>query len=190
MDILSPILAFRAAALIPPRIAPVSPAATSVPAAATVPAPAASAPVVAMPSSSSSSPAPILVTAAAAAPATPASSAISALLAWPRFIHAQRASLDLFAVQLRDRILRVRIRGHRHERESAGLARELVLHQKHLGYCAGLRKHVLQLQFSRRERKVAYIQSISHNGLDFLLQKVARLSRKYVAESDSIDRSC
>jgi len=54
---------------------------------------------------------------------------------------------------------------HGHEGKSAGLAREFILHEQHFGNGAGLSKHVLQLDLRRRERQVAYIQSISHNGL-------------------------
>jgi hypothetical protein len=78
--------------------------------------------------------------------------------------------------------LRLGFGRHRHEGESAGFTREFILHEQHFGDSAGLREHVLQLEFCCRERQVAYVQSISHNGLDFSLQKIARLPRENVAE--------
>jgi hypothetical protein len=118
-----------------------------------------------MPPAAAASTAPFLIPAATSS--ATAAPAISTLLARTRFIHAQRSPLDLLAVQLRHRILRIRIRRHRHKRKSARLPSELILHQQHLGHSAGLRKHILQLQFSRRERQIAYIQSISHIGSIF-----------------------
>jgi hypothetical protein len=124
---------------------------------------------------------------AAAAPVfVPAAYAASApeapLLARARFIDAQRASFDLFAVQLAHGVLRVSFRSHGHKRESAGFAREFILHQQDFANSASLRKHVLQLELRRRERQVAYVQSISHNGLDFRSRRV-RVSRgKHGAE--------
>jgi len=95
--------------------------------------------------------------------ATATSAAKAPLVAGTCFIDAQRASVKLFAIELADGVLRLGFRCHRHKGKSAGLAREFVLHQQHLGHSAGLRKHILQLDLRRRERQVAYVQSISHN---------------------------
>jgi hypothetical protein len=99
--------------------------------------------------------------------ATSTAAAKAALVTGARFVYAERAPFDLLPIELAYGVLRVGFRSHRHEGESAGLAREFILHEQHFGHGASLRKHVLQLEFRRRERQVAYVQSISHNGLDY-----------------------
>jgi len=93
---------------------------------------------------------------------TAAATTEGALFTRARFVDAERASVDLLAVQLAYGVLRVGFRGHCHEGESTGLARKFILHEEHFGYSAGLREHVLQLDLRCRERQVAYVQSISH----------------------------
>ena len=141
--------------LVPPRVPTVAPASAT--AISPVPPPT-SATAATMPSAPATTSAAILIT--AAAPATPAAKA--ALLARPRFVDAKRASLDLLAIELAYGVLSVGLGSHGHKSESPGLAREFILHEQHFGHSTSLRKHVLQLQFSRRERQVAYVQSISH----------------------------
>jgi len=117
--------------------------------------------------------APIFISAAATSATT--------LIARPCFIHAQRPSLDLLSIELAYRVLCIAFGRHGHKSESPGLPREFILHQQHFSHSTSLRKHVLQLELRRRERQVAYVQSISHNGfilLLFLLQKTARLPRE------------
>jgi hypothetical protein len=106
----------------------------------------------------------------------------AALIARARFVDAEGASLDLLAVKLGDGVLSVCLGGHGDEGESAGFAREFILHEQDFGDGAGLRKHVLQLEFRCRERQVAYVQSISHNGLDFRSRRLTVSRGKYVAE--------
>jgi hypothetical protein len=93
------------------------------------------------------------------------------LIARTGFIHAERASVYLLAVQLAHGVLRIAIGRHRDECKSAGFPREFILHQQDFCHSASLREQVLQLDLRRRERQVAYVQSISHNGLDFCLRR-------------------
>jgi len=162
--------------LIPPGIASVAAPATAATAiaGAAITTPAATPATV----SATAATAAIIVTAAA----TPSSAAEAALLAGPRFVHTKRAPLDLLAVKLADGILRLGFGSHGDKGESPGFARELILHQQHFGHCAGLRKHILQLELRRRERQVAYIQSISHNGLDFRSRRLTVCRGRYGAE--------
>jgi hypothetical protein len=88
----------------------------------------------------------------------------------------------LLAIELGHGVLCIGLRGHRHKGESPGFAREFILHEEHFGDCAGLRKHVLQLELRRRERQVAYVQSISHNGLDFRFRRLTVPCGEYGAE--------
>jgi hypothetical protein len=164
-----------AISLVPPRIAPVSTAtaATAI-AGATVSTAATATAVIAVSATASASTA--IVISAAAASTTPAA-AEAALIARARFIDTERTPLHLLAIELGDGVLCISLGRHCHKSESAGFAREFVLHQQHFGYCAGLRKHVLQLELRGRERKVAYVQSISHSGLDFSLLRADRLPR-------------
>jgi hypothetical protein len=122
----------------------------------------------------------VIVSAAAAS--TTASAAEAALIAGARLIDTEGTSFDLLAIELGDGVLRIGLGCHRHKSKSAGFAREFILHEQHLGDCAGLRKHILQLEFRRRERKVAYVQSISHNGLDFLFRGLTVSRGEYGAE--------
>jgi hypothetical protein len=140
---------------VPSGVAAVASAAISGASVTTAPATAAIATVTSAAASSSS--AAIFVTAAAPAPAAEA-----ALLAGPGFVDTKGTALDLFAVELADGVLCIGFGSHGDKGESAGFARELVLHEQHFGHSAGLRKHILQLELRRRERKVAYVQSISH----------------------------
>jgi hypothetical protein len=121
----------------------------------------------------------IIITAAAASTTTTAE---AALFTRTRFIDTKRATLDLLAIELGDGILRIGLGGHGHEGESAGLAREFILHEEHFRDSAGLRKHILQLELRRRERQVAYVQSISHISLDFRSRRLTVSRWEYVAE--------
>jgi hypothetical protein len=157
--------------LVPPGIPPV--AATAAAAIAATPTPAisataASAAFAPVSASAASSAATIIV----AAP-SPATTAKPAVISRTRFVHTERASFDLLAVQLADRVLRIGLRSHRHKSEASGFPGEFILHQQHFGNCPGLRKHVLQLELCGRERQVAYVQSISHKRFGFMPQKAA-----------------
>jgi hypothetical protein len=106
-------------------------------------------------------------TAAIFVAAAPAPATTAALFARTRFVDTKGASLDLLAVELGHGVLRIGLGCHGDKGKSAGLAGEFILHEQHFGHRTSLRKHVLQLEFRRRERQVAYVQSISHNGLNF-----------------------
>ena len=140
--------------LVPPRIATVAATASATTASA-APVPAAASAAFATVTTTTTAAAAFFITATAAAAA--------ALIARAGFIDTHGPSIDGFAVELGYGILGVRFRGHRHKGKSPGFPREFILHEQHFGHSAGLRKHVLQLELRRRERQVAYVQSISHN---------------------------
>jgi hypothetical protein len=145
--------------LVPARIATVATTATAITTTATAVSAATATAFAAMATATAAT---AIFVAASAATATAA-----AFLAGPGFIDAKGASVNLLAVELAHSVLRIAFGSHGHESEPTGLAREFVLHEQHFGYSTGLCKHVLQLELRRRERQVTYVQSISHNGLDF-----------------------
>jgi hypothetical protein len=69
------------------------------------------------------------------------------------------------AMEEADRFLRFFIAAHRDEGESAGLAREFVLHQRGFGNSASLGKEVLEVDFSGVEGKIPDVEFVSHFGL-------------------------
>src|SRR5205823_883008 len=80
-------------------------------------------------------------TPAAATPASAESTTTAATrLLRPRFVHRQRASTEALLVELRDRILRVLIGRHFHEREAARPAGFAIPHDVHGRDIAGFRK--------------------------------------------------
>jgi hypothetical protein len=130
----------------------------------------------------------IAATTAAAAVATTAS---ATFVAGACFVDAQGAPVDLFAIELAHSVLRIGVGSHGHEGESAGFAREFILHEEDFCDGTGCRKHILQLEFRCSERQVAYVQSISHNGIGFsLFRMTGLLLRGNLAENDSNERSC
>jgi hypothetical protein len=145
--------------LIPARIAPVATAAPAIPGTAVTAAAAAA--LAAMTAAATTAATAVFVPAAAATTAIPSATA-APFIAGPGFIHTQGASFNLLAVQLADGVLRIGFGSHGHKGESAGFAREFILHEQHFGYGASLRKHILQLELGGRERQVAYVQSVSH----------------------------
>ncbi len=155
--------------LVPPGIATVATAAPAI-AGTTVPAAAAAA-FATVTAATTAAAASIFVAAAPAA----AKAATTALIARAGFVDAKGASIYLLAIKLAYSVLCIGFGSHGHKGESAGLAREFILHEQHFGHSASLRKHVLQLEFRCRERQVAYVQSISHisNRFGFSLQKAA-----------------
>jgi hypothetical protein len=65
-------------------------------------------------------------------------------------------------VELRDRSLRIGIAAHRHEGESAGLAREFVLHQQHFGHGTGLCEVVLEISLRCVEGEISHVEFVAH----------------------------
>jgi hypothetical protein len=84
----------------------------------------------------------------AASIATTATIAASAAAWGPRFararfINGERSSFESFAVNFRDRLLRVLVGTHSHKREAAGFAGKFVLHEHDFLHRACLRKELL-----------------------------------------------
>ena len=79
-----------------------------------------------------------------------------------RFIHRQRATVKGLAVELRDRILRIGIAAHGHEREAARFAGEFVLHQHHFGHGTGLREIILEISLRRVEGEISNVEFVAH----------------------------
>jgi hypothetical protein len=99
--------------------------------------------------------------ASSTAPAIPTTTG-RPVLAGTRFIHRERATFERFAVELRNRILRIGIRGHRDKREPARLARELILNELHFGDGSGLREVILKIDLGRGEWQIAHVEFITH----------------------------
>src|SRR5262245_52607005 len=102
--------------------------------------------------------------AAAAPAAVPAAAAKAAgsLRTRPRFVDRQIAATERIVVQLVDRLLRVFVRGHLDERESACATRGHVAHHLDRVDRAGRGKELLQLRLPCRERQVADVEFPSH----------------------------
>ena len=100
---------------------------------------------------------PITVTAAATAATTPtAETATGALFAGTGFIDSDGASIEFLAVELRDGSVGFFLRSHFHERETAGLAGELVHDQFAFGDVARLLEQVEDVSFGGVKRQIPY----------------------------------
>jgi hypothetical protein len=75
----------------------------------------------------------------------------------PRFVYGQWPAFDGFAIQIRDRLLRVRFGRHGHERKTARFASEFILHQRDFLDCARRGEKVLEIWFGCVEGKIAYV---------------------------------
>ena len=77
----------------------------------------------------------------------------------------QRASAEALLVQLRDRILRVLIGCHFHEREATRPARLAIPHNVHGRDIASLRKQRGEVVFIGVVGEIANIQFVAHSAL-------------------------
>jgi hypothetical protein len=96
-------------------------------------------------------------TAPAVSPATTTESATGTLFARTGLIHGEGSALDRLAVELRDGILGFLVGAHRHEGEPPRFAGEFILDQLDGSHRAGLAEEILEVDFRRRERKVANV---------------------------------
>src|SRR5579863_3018040 len=107
-----------------------------------------------------------LATVAAAAAAEPAPAAPASASAELRlragFVNGESASAELRAVQLRDRLLGVGIRGHLDEREAARAARRVVPNHADRVHTTSPAEEFAKLVLVRRIRKIAYVQFATH----------------------------
>jgi len=84
------------------------------------------------------------------------------------FIHGERATAQLAAVQLLDRFPRVIVGTHLDEREATGPARHLVTHHSDRFHRPDTRKQVLQFTLTHFERQVANVQFPTHDIAPFV----------------------
>jgi hypothetical protein len=102
-------------------------------------------------------------TAVSAAAATVTTTSAAAATTWgasltrPRFVYGQWPAFNGFAIQIRDRLLRVRLGRHGHKRETARFASEFILHQRDFLDCARRGEKVLEIWFGCVEGKIAYV---------------------------------
>src|SRR5438045_3453692 len=85
--------------------------------------------------------------ATAAIPTAATTTAGRTRFARTRFVHGQRPPFDGFAIELGDRLRRIRVRRHGDESEAARFTGELVLHQRDFLDRADAGKHVLEVGF-------------------------------------------
>ena len=87
-----------------------------------------------------------------------ARAATGAIFARTRFIHRERTTLHRFAVHEADSFLRFFRTRHRDEGESAGFAREFILHQSGFRDCSRFREKVLEIDLRGVEGKISYVE--------------------------------
>src|SRR5207253_10071859 len=104
-------------------------------------------------------------TTAAAAPAPAESAAAATRLLWPRLVDRQRSPAEALFVELGDRILRILIGRHFHEREAARPAGLAIPHHVHGRDVAGFRKERREIVFIGVVREIANIQFVAHSAL-------------------------
>jgi hypothetical protein len=102
------------------------------------------------------------IAATATAAATTTTTAARALL---RDVDAERATLEVLAAQLVERLLRALGRGHLDEAETARLAGHPVEHELDLFDLAAGRKALLDEILGGVKRKITDVQTISHDEL-------------------------
>src|SRR5262249_20001152 len=80
----------------------------------------------------------------------------------PGLVSRQDSAAHLCSVQRGDRVLRLLVRAHFHEREPARTARHLIAHHRHRFDGSRAREQLLELRFSRFVREVSDIQLPTH----------------------------
>src|SRR5262245_31918754 len=80
----------------------------------------------------------------------------------PRFVHGERPASEALLVELRDRILRILLGRHFHEREAASASGLAVPHDANSRHLARLRKQLIQVVFIDVVREIADIQFVAH----------------------------
>ncbi len=71
--------------------------------------------------------------------------------------------MKAFPMEEADRLLRFGIRGHRDEGKAAGLARELILHERGVRDGAGFGEKILEVDFGGVEGKIPDVEFIGHS---------------------------
>src|SRR4051812_42018348 len=100
--------------------------------------------------------------AAIAAVAAAAAESARALRLGARFVDGQTAAAQLIVVQLGDRLLRLFIRAHFHERKAARAPGCHVAHHLHRFHGAGAGEQILQIVLPGFVRKVSHVKSATH----------------------------
>src|SRR3954469_4924737 len=100
--------------------------------------------------------------AAIAAVAAAAAESARALRLGARFVDGQPAAAQLVVVQLGDRLLRLVVRAHLHERETARAPGRHVAHHLHRFHGAGAGEQILQIGLAGFVRKIAHVKSATH----------------------------
>ena len=100
-----------------------------------------------------------VASATAAAPAATVAAAATGRASFTRacFVYGQRPAVNGFAIEFSDRLLRILLRAHRHEREAARFAGKLILHQRDLLDWSRLSEKILKIGFGRVEGKISYV---------------------------------
>src|SRR5205085_12504296 len=98
----------------------------------------------------------------AVAAAASAAAVAAALDAGPRLVNGQRATAELFAVELLDGRCRSFGRRHLDEAEAARATRVAVFDDRRVLDLSGLREHLAQLVAGRAEVKVPDVKSRAH----------------------------
>lgn len=78
------------------------------------------------------------------------------------FIDLERTASEGSPIELLDGGLRVFIRGHCDKCKSARFAREFILHQENFLHGTCLREIILKFILRRIERKIAYVEFVTH----------------------------
>ena len=103
----------------------------------------------------------------AAAEATAAAAAETATTApirfGPRLVHGEIAAAQRILVELLNRLLRILVGGHLHEREAARAARHLIAHDGDRLDLTGLSEEILQILLAGAEREIAHKKFPSHS---------------------------
>src|SRR5262245_6899053 len=99
--------------------------------------------------------------AAAARPATSTTAAATAATLL-RLVHAERTAVDGLAVDLRDRLLRLGVGAHRHEREAARATGVAIHHDVDVGDLAELREQLADRVGGGLEGQVANVEPVTH----------------------------
>src|SRR5678815_877721 len=94
-----------------------------------------------------------------------ARTATGAIFTWTRFIHGERTSLMVLAVEKLDCLLCLGIAGHGNEGKPTGFTREFILDECSFPHLAGLREKVLQFDFSGVEGKIPDVEFTGHDSV-------------------------
>jgi hypothetical protein len=104
-----------------------------------------------------------VATTTTAAAITAATSATTTAATWrpsfarASFIHRQRPAFNGLAVEFRDRLLCIGVRGHGYKGKSTRFTRELVLHERDFLNGSGLGEKILQIRLGCVEGKISYV---------------------------------